>query len=536
MALTEPEGTLVNLLPFWIAQDQLRAEADRLDDYVAAHSFWTSYDTKLRESVTAIDQVRKDMEANTGWKPGDAQAASTAFYERVDAGTRSIRTWINGGTADVRQAFTDVVDQLPAKLRALEEHASWLRQQDKVTGTDVVPAPELLTAPRTEKITDLDRGWVRVPDSSFGPIREVITTAVRLRDEVRDLLTRTQETLSTLPPEMWQGPTTLATDQTPGNNPRSTGPGDQPGGPGPTGTPPTGTGPAGTPTGTGPAPGTPGPQTPASSPSTPDTGMPGPAGVDQPTGLPPTGPTGQPPGDQPAPPPGLDPITGGPTATPLPINDPELAGIPSATLPPSQLSPLSPPQSTPVLSTPLPSTLPPLGSTGLPTPSSPVLPPFTTPGSTVDGARTGAVPRGPSIGESVAPPRTGTAPGSPVAGDVPVRPGVGAGGGSTGAGFYPPMVPPMVPPGGGAGAGGVRPGEAEFAGGPIRQRGGRESWRAGLRPGLLGRSGDRDEEWPQESPTRQHDEVLDEELWQVPGAAPVAPSDRSPRRARPWET
>jgi hypothetical protein len=539
--MAEPEGVLVNLMPFWLAQDQLRLEHERLADYTAARDFWASYDDKLRESVATIDQVRKDMEANTGWKPGNPREASTAFYERVDAGTKSIRTWLGGGTAEVRQAFGDVVDQLPARLRALDEHANWLRQQDKVVGTDVVPAPELLTVPRTEKITDQDRGWVRIPRSTANQIHEVVTTAVRMRDELRDMFTRTRDALAALPQEKWLGPTSLATGAPPGDNPLSTGTGDQPAGPGPTGTGPTGTGPTGGPTGTGPVPtgptGTPGPQAPGPT-STPDTGT-TPPGTDLPGTGRPGGPT--------APVPGLDPTTGPngsppptpsptPLPTPLPTSDPQLAGTPTATLPsPTPLSPLSPSQSTPVLPTPLPggvssgSSLPAstLGATTLP-PTSSALPPLSNFGSTVDGSR-GPVP-----------PRTGTAPSgpvtsSPVAGEASVRPAGGPTGAGSG-GFYPPMVPPMMPPGGvGAGAGGVRPGEAEFGGGPIRQRG-RESWRAGLRPGLLGRAADRDDEWAPEPPARPRDDILDEELWQVPGAAPVAPPEQPPRRARPWET
>lgn len=96
------------------------------------------------------------------------------------------------------------------------------------------------------------------------------------------------------------------------------------------------------------------------------------------------------------------------------------------------------------------------------------------------------------------------------------------------------MVPPMGA--GGANGGGIKPGEADFAGGPIRQVGGRESWRAGLRPQLLGRGGDRDDEpahLPPEEPLPT-DDVLDEELWQVPGAAPVAPPESRPSRGRAW--
>ena len=101
----------------------------------------------------------------------------------------------------------------------------------------------------------------------------------------------------------------------------------------------------------------------------------------------------------------------------------------------------------------------------------------------------------------------------PVESPVPSR---GAGQGATnssGSGFYPPMMPPMYP-GGGMGSGGVRPGEAEFAGGPVRRVTGPATWLAGLRPQLRGRTGEPEEE--PDPPEPPPGDVLDEELWQVP--------------------
>lgn len=97
------------------------------------------------------------------------------------------------------------------------------------------------------------------------------------------------------------------------------------------------------------------------------------------------------------------------------------------------------------------------------------------------------------------------------------------------------MMPPMMPGGGGVGANGVKPGEAEFAGGPTRRVSGRDSWRAGLRSQLLGRTGEYDDEPPPPAMTAPAGgEVLDDELWQVADAAPVSPPEPQQRRGRSW--
>jgi hypothetical protein len=96
------------------------------------------------------------------------------------------------------------------------------------------------------------------------------------------------------------------------------------------------------------------------------------------------------------------------------------------------------------------------------------------------------------------------------------------------------MMPPMMPPGGGVGANGIKPGEAEFAGGPTRQVGGRDALRAGLRSQLLGRNGEYDDDPPRQLTPPVGGEVLDEELWQVPDVAPVSPPESQPRRGRSW--
>jgi hypothetical protein len=96
-----------------------------------------------------------------------------------------------------------------------------------------------------------------------------------------------------------------------------------------------------------------------------------------------------------------------------------------------------------------------------------------------------------------------------------------------------PMMPPPGGMGGGAG-GGVKPGEAEFAGGPTRHIRGRDSLRAGLRSQLLGRTGEYDDDPEPQPRPPAGGEVLDEELWRVPDAAPVSPPEPPSRRGRSW--
>jgi hypothetical protein len=109
-------------------------------------------------------------------------------------------------------------------------------------------------------------------------------------------------------------------------------------------------------------------------------------------------------------------------------------------------------------------------------------------------------------------------------------PGGTSGAGSSG-GFFPPMMPPMAGGGGGMGSGGVRPGESGSRGGAAMRAGGRDARRAALRPQLAGRSRD-GEEKPAETYPPSDGQLLDEELWQVPGGAPL-PAPPEPGRRRP---
>jgi len=90
------------------------------------------------------------------------------------------------------------------------------------------------------------------------------------------------------------------------------------------------------------------------------------------------------------------------------------------------------------------------------------------------------------------------------------------------------MMPPMG--GGGMGSGGVRAGEAGSRGGAALRPGGRDARRAALRPGLSGRAGDGEEKRAETFPPSDGN-LLDEELWQVPGGAPI-PAPPEPGRRR----
>jgi len=220
-------------------------------------------------------------------------------------------------------------------------------------------------------------------------------------------------------------------------------------------------------------------------------------------------------------------LPGGPELPELPPTDPSLAGMPTATLPtntpPPALADFTPPSS--------------LGAgpgSSTPTSFTPVSTPFT--GGGPQARRDAADPHGTNPRGSTVDGTRFATPSGGGAGPQPVPRNTVAGGGSSsgGPGFFPPMMPPMMPGGGGMGVGGIKPGEADFAGGPPRQVSGRDSLRAGLRSQLLGRTGDHDDEpsYPAASPAGG--EVLDEELWQVPDAAPVSPPDTQPKRGRSW--
>ena len=510
-------STSVDLAPFWTAYEELVAETEpaSIQGYRDAAAYWQALDAKLAASSASLGKVRTEMATNSGWAPdGDPATAGTAFFGRMDEGTKSIAA-LQAPVAGARKAFDDLAEILPTYRQSLDRNHQELLQLERAN---------LLGR---QKITANDRGAVDFADQQTRDrAQQIVDGTTLLRDTVRDqLLNPAQQAVTAVPAEAWRGPTTY-TGQWPGvgaptaNTPGGpTGPGG-PGGPAPGG--PGGPAPGGP---GGPAPGGPGgpaPGGPGGTPgSTPESGSPtstSDTGTDQPGADTPSGPDL---GDSPTSDTGLD------TSLPeLPPPDPSLAGTPT----PSTLPPLS----TPSLGDPslgnIPSGL--NSSIGGPTSSSPLssslsLPPI---GSSLPSGRNSTVDssRPPAAGASAAEPGPSLARG----------PAGAQSGTSTGSGMYPPMMPPMMPPGGGgAGAGGVRPGEAEFSGGMGRKVGRRESWRAGLRSQLLGRTAEHDdEEEPYAAPLSPPSggAVLDEELWQVPGAAPVTPPESPPRRGRSW--
>ena len=509
----------VDLSRFWPAWNAINQERELVSYYNAARDFWGTYDTKLTLSRDNVTDLRRDMELYTNWTNlGRPEAASTAFYRRVDDGIGSVQAWLNGGTSTVRDRFNELATRLPEDIRLADLNRETLLKQDKVLDTTVSRGP--IAAFTTAKIAEGD-GEVNVPVLRADAIRQAVEDTVRRHDELMVLFRQIVEDLNKLPDNVtWAGPTTVTGAGAPPGGPVP-GPGGPGGGPaGPGGGPaavnaeaPGGPG-AGPGAGTDPAAAqeampAPGADVPGADPGADQTGADVPGG-DLPGGDLPGGPA-------------VDPVTGDPIVT-LPNSDPALAGTPSATL-----SPTTPP--TPLSSnvSSIPAGIP--GPTGSPI-AGPAISPFPlTPTGVSPGGpparRDGAGP--PSPGSSTVDGRQS----GPVTGESPVGARGGATTGSTvGPGFYPPMVPPM---GGMAGRNGIKPGEADFAGGSVRQAGGRDSWRAGLRPQLLGRAGEPDDEPYQPPPVRpvSGDDVLDEELWQVPGAAPATPPE-PPRRGRSW--
>lgn len=514
----------VDLSRFWPAWNAIDQERKLVTYYEAARDFWGTYDTKLTMSRDNVTDLRKDMELYTNWTNlGRPEAASTAFYRRVDDGIGSVQAWLNGGTATVRDRFTELATRLPEDIRMADLNRETLLTQDKVL--DMTTGRSPIAAFTTAKIVEGD-GEVDVPVLRADAIRQAVEDTVRRHDELMVLFRQIVDDLNKLPDNVtWAGPTTVAPEAAVG------GPG---GGPGTGG--PAGGGPGGGPGGGGPAaanadvPGGPGAAPGAGPDSTQDSMMapgadvPGAGPADQ-TGADALGgnrtgadvPGGDLPGG-----PAIDPMTGDPIVT-LPTNDPALAGTPSATLSPTALSPMTP---SPTAS------LAPLSS-NVPSGAGPTISPFPLTPTGVSPSPGGPLARrdgagSPGPGSSTVDSQRGVS----VSGESPVGARGGTTGSTIGPGFYPPMVPPM---GGMAGRNGIRPGEADFAGGSVRQAGGRDSWRAGLRPQLLGRAGEPDDEPYQHQPVRpvSGDEVLDEELWQVPDAAPATPPE-PPRRGRSW--
>lgn len=553
-------GVPVDLAPFWEAWDQIRQERVRLPAYTAAAEFWNSANTKLTGSADMIPRIRTDLEVNSRWgNPGDPGSASSAFYQLLDAGVRSIQGWLDADTDGLRRDFRLLADRLGTCFEVVQERRLWLLEQEKFARGSLLPRPEPIVP------ADL-RGTVWVASSIAGAVADAVRTGMELRDDLRTLFDTVRTRLAALPrTQSWLGPATAA-GAGPGDVAVTGQPDPVPGGPGGAG--PAGTGPAGAGPADGPAnataPGGPGagpdaappPSTPDSAARPPGGGQPGgdQPGGELPGGAVPSGGPGR--ADSGIDDTGIDDTGTGDTGTGdtgmprPPATDPELAGAPSATATPTPTTP--PGGSTSVPGAVGPPNIPTGGNLG-PGPTGSALP-LTLPGPTATPTATpfpgglpvrrdGAAPPPPGTprNSTVDGPRFGAFPGGAVVGETPA-PRAGPAGSDSGSesggrnGFYPPVMPPMLPPGGTAG-GGIRPGEAEFPGGLVRQVGGPDTWRAGLRSQLLGRTGDHRDDEPDHLPPARPpagDEVLDDELWQVPAAAPVAPQDPPPRRGRSW--
>ncbi len=515
-----PPGPLLpdplSLAAFWQAYNEIDQERGKTSDYDQAAAFWASFDEKMRTTYSDVTRTGSNLKMNAEWgTPTEPSAAATAFHERMDAGVLSIRGWLNGGpdlldggtnatevgTGAVQTQFRELINLIDGNHRAV---VGLRGQLEAVLGVEPVARSEA-------------GARIELPQSARTVIDEVTTEARRLSDDLRTRFAAVQSMVEKLPDTtQWSGPTMLAGDPPPGTTGPGSPAGAPPGGPGgappggPGGAPPGGAppgGPGGAPPG-GPGaepPGAPGTEPPGGPGSTPDTGAPGAEvpGADTP---------------------GAE-LPGGTDMPELPPTDPSLSGTPTATLPPPSQSP----------STNVPSFTPSsLGSSpGSQTPFTPLSTPFSS-GAPVRGAGPSpTTPRGSTVDGP-----GGVAPGGPVTGEQVPRTAAGGGGGSSTSrpGFFPPMMPMMPPPGGmgGGAGGGVKPGEAEFAGGPTRHVRGRDSLRAGLRSQLLGRTGEYDDDPEPQPRPPAGGEVLDEELWRVPDAAPVSPPEPPSRRGRSW--
>src|SRR5262245_58965634 len=104
MALFADSDVPVDLTQFWPAWQQLQKEYDQSQGYIDSGAFWTAYDTKLRDAADRLTRTSDHMATHSQWRSPDPNAASSAFYERVNAGVGSINAWLAGTTA-VKDAF-----------------------------------------------------------------------------------------------------------------------------------------------------------------------------------------------------------------------------------------------------------------------------------------------------------------------------------------------------------------------------------------------------------------------------------------------
>ena len=427
---------MVDLAPFLQAWQQVQQEYDRLGGFTESASFWTAVEVNLRESAARVAQTRADMETNTGWRsPGNPNAASSAFYAKVDAGVASMRQWLPGAAA-VRDAFTALAGSVPTTYHTIDGNREWLRANTIAgpNGTATVPPAKVAEAER------------RVADS------------LRLRDDLKRQLDDTLRAVTSVQGGQWLGPNAAPSAANAGPN-------------------------AGSNAGPNAAPATPGTGMTGQSGQTSQSGgsgqTGGPSQTDQSEQANQTGQNGANTTDA------QDTQDTGQSGTSTPTGNtpqaaPELAGTPTATTP----------QTTPTVQPTLPTN------------------------STVDRTITPpplsltATPRAPTAATPiVTAPVRGLAASRDEERRHPTDP-------HTGASLYPPMPPPMSPLGAGARGVVVRPGEADGTGGLVRRAGGGDTYRAGLRPHLRGRGGDHDDEPPNDPPPG--DDVLDDELWQVP--------------------
>ncbi|HEY2700283.1 MAG TPA: hypothetical protein VGJ45_32820 [Pseudonocardiaceae bacterium] len=461
----------VNLSTFWSMYNDIETEYAQLRNYQQMGQFWTAYLNNLNGSAQQVRVTTANLA--TSW-PGPSQA-SQAFQDSMAQGQSSLEA-----QAQAVSAVPQQLEQASGMLGASHQVAQTQKSQLLTLKKSQAPSAALQSGPSTPTegapIQATDTGEVLVDETTAGKIASITAALQTAHDQLAQSLAQAASTMQGIPDPQWKGPgaaTGAAAGQGSGGAKQAS-----------TGAGGSGSGSTGDSASAG------GDSSAAGDSSTGD-------GTDSSTGDSSTAP-------------GLGDTSSLPSSSPDPVTplpDPTLAGSATPTLPPSTTPNLtSIPTPAPITTS---SSSHPLSFAPLPSFS----PPPKVASAPIPVSETGA-------------PIADTAPA--VAAEESMATGA-ATTSSTGSGLYPPMMPPMSP--GGAGSGGVQPGEADGAGGPAIRWQGRDSTRAGLVPELQGRGGT-DEESGEEPHSRGGD-VLDEELWQVSAfASPVTPPGLDPRRGR----
>jgi GTPase SAR1 family protein len=143
--------------------DALAAEADGLPDPRAIHD-----EAKLKEGLTAIDRVRKKVEAHADWKSSDADRALEQRHEDAVAIEKAVQSTVTGYEkviADGRQVLKESEKpNLPSRARKALDAASAL-PNPKIDATKLLPNSERVTYTVVfgyDRVKDALRRWQAV--------------------------------------------------------------------------------------------------------------------------------------------------------------------------------------------------------------------------------------------------------------------------------------------------------------------------------------------------------------------------------------